>query len=76
MKDRRIDEKVYRLAKFCKALSNAVRLELVMLLRERDCHVTALAEKIEKSRSTTSRHLANLAANDLVRSKTSGRKNI
>jgi DNA-binding transcriptional ArsR family regulator len=76
MEDIRIDEQEYRLAKFCRALSNAVRLKLVLLLRDDSSYVSELARELKKSRSTISRHLSKLADHDLVQSKSAGRKNI
>jgi DNA-binding transcriptional ArsR family regulator len=70
-----IDERVYRMAKFGGALSNAVRLQLILLLRDGEENVSALSDTLERDRSTISRHLSILSDNNLVQSKTSGRQN-
>ena len=70
-----IAEEDYRLAKFCDALSNAVRLELILRLRENERNVSTLAEKLQRDRSSVSRHLGKLADHDLVQSETRGRSN-
>lgn len=71
-----LDEKDYRLAKFCDALSNGIRLKLIFLLREAPKHVSALADELQKDRTTISRHLSILSDHDLVQSQTEGRRNI
>jgi predicted transcriptional regulator len=71
-----ITESVYRMAKFCDALSNGVRLQLLLLLQNDSENVSELASKLERDRSTISRQLGKLADHNLVQSKASGRENI
>ena len=71
-----LDEEDYRLAKFCDALSNGIRLKLVLLLRNDPNYVSALADELQKDRTTISRHLSILGDHDLVQSQVEGRRNI
>lgn len=66
-----MDEVIYRLSEFCEALSNAVRLEIVMELRDNQrYYVGQMATKIDRSQSATSRQLGNLSKYNLVESET------
>lgn len=71
-----IDEEDYRMAQFCDALSNAVRLKIVLILNKDSKNVSSLASELDRDRTTISRHLGILDNNDLVESTTEGRKNI
>ncbi len=70
-----IDEKDHRLAQFCQAFSNALRIKLVRLLLEGEKCVKTLTLEVKRSQSVVSRHLQKLASQDLVRSKSRGRRN-
>ena len=70
-----IEEDEHRLAQFCQAFSNALRVKLVLLLRSGEECVKELAEKVDREQSVVSRHLRKLVARGLLRSKARGRKN-
>ena len=70
-----ITEEEHRLADFCRAMSNALRLKLVRLLKEKEQCVKSLAATVDRDQSVVSRHLRKLSAKGLVRSKTLGREN-
>jgi ArsR family transcriptional regulator len=47
-------------AELCRAMSHAIRLEIVHLLREGSKHVSELAQAVGRPQTTISRHLATL----------------
>ncbi len=70
-----LDERDYRLAQLCDAMSNGVRLKLILLLRDDERYVKSLAEELNRHSTTISKQLSRLAHQDLVQSETRGRKN-
>ncbi len=68
-----IEEKVHRTAKLFRAGGNATRLEILRQLSDSDSYVSELAKLLGHSTSSTSAHLSDLKAVDLVKAKTEGR---
>ncbi|MGV1822558.1 winged helix-turn-helix transcriptional regulator [Agrobacterium tumefaciens] len=53
-------------ARFLTNLSNTVRLELLSIISEKEISVGELAERLNRSQSAVSQHLARLRADGLV----------
>jgi DNA-binding transcriptional ArsR family regulator len=68
-----IDENVHRLANLFRAGGNAIRLQILIRLSDCDSYVSELAELLDRSTSSTSAHLKDLKAVDLVEAETEGR---
>lgn len=61
-----------RVTELFKALSDPVRLSLVLRLCREEQHVTALVQALRLPQSTVSRHLALLKSADLVKTRRAG----
>jgi DNA-binding transcriptional ArsR family regulator len=61
-----IDENVHRLANLFRAGGNAIRLQILIRLSDSDSYVSELAKLLDRSTSSTSAHLKDLKAVDLV----------
>ena len=68
-----IDETVHRLANLFRAGGNAIRLQILIQLSDCDSYVSELAKLLDRSTSSTSEHLKELKAVDLVEARTEGR---
>jgi DNA-binding transcriptional ArsR family regulator len=53
-------------AEFCRAMGNAIRLQILHILRERPVNVGELMQQTVQSQSTVSRHLAVLRSVGVV----------
>ena len=62
-------------AEICKVFSNATRLEILNLLRDRELSVTELIEKTKLSQTNISQHLSIMKSKGIVSSNRKG-KNI
>jgi len=62
-------------AEMCKVFSNATRLEILNLLRDRELSVTELIEKTKLSQTNISQHLSIMKSKGIVSSNRKG-KNI
>ena len=62
-------------AEMCKVFSNATRLEILNLLRDRELSVTELIEKTKVSQTNISQHLSIMKSKGIVSSNRKG-KNI
>lgn len=71
-----IDEEDYRVVRVLKAMGNGLRYEIIRLLMDSPHSVSELSARLDRSVSSVSHQLDNLAARDLVRSKTDGNRNI
>ena len=69
----KIDEKVHRLANLFRAGWNAIWLQILIQLSDCDSYVSEFAELLDCSTSSTSAHLKDLKAVDLVGARTEGR---
>ncbi len=63
-----------KLVEMFKALSNEVRFEMLKALREEPHYVGELAEKVNRSDGTVSRHLKQMKRNGLVSNRTKNRR--
>ena len=72
-KIKNIDEFVHRLSNFFDTVGNAVRLQILLYLKESPLCVSTIAEKLARKRFTISRHLKILRDNGLVKSETRGK---
>lgn len=70
--DVQMDEFVFRLSKFFEVLGNAVRFNILLLLKEGNWTVKGLAQELERSQQSISRQLKVLRDHQLVYSKTRG----
>ena len=67
------DRRIYQLhADLCKTLSNPIRLEILSLLRDRECSVNALATLTHVRQATVSQHLAVLRQRGVVSARKEG----
>lgn len=67
------DEKTVALALFAKALSHPARIQILTFLQQRgQCPCMEIVAAIPLSQPTVSRHIAELEAADLLKSKTRG----
>jgi DNA-binding transcriptional ArsR family regulator len=57
-------------------LASAVRLHIVWILSQGDCHVTGLAERVGATLPAVSQHLAKLKRAGLVHSRREGRRQV
>ncbi len=71
-----LDEVVYRLSEVFEALGNAVRLKLVILLKETPASVSELAEELDRPIQTISRHLKKLRDKDLLQAESEGSRRV
>lgn len=71
-----IDETIHRVAEYYDVLGNGVRLKILLILGDEKKNVSAIAEELDRSQQVTSRHLKLLRLEDIVQSKTDGRKRI
>ncbi|MFB6347629.1 MAG: ArsR/SmtB family transcription factor [bacterium] len=69
-----IDEITHRLSDVYDVLGNAVRLELLFELDGQRKNVSALAQALNRSQESISRHLKIMRLEDLLESKTEGRE--
>ena len=70
-----VSELNHRLASYFKVLSNALRIEALVFLREEDeAYLKQIAEEIGRDPGVMSRHMNALADYDLTRAETRGRK--
>jgi len=61
------------LANLFRAGGNAIRLQILIQLSDCDSYVSELAKLLDRSTSSTSEHLKELKAVDLVEARTEGR---
>lgn len=71
-----IDETLHRVAEYYDVLGNGVRLKILLILGDEKKNVSAIADELDRSQQVTSRHLKILRLEDIVQSKTDGRKRI
>ncbi len=69
---RKVDERVFRLSKLFDALSNTVRLQILLELQDGELCVKETAERLGRNPDAISRYLKTLRDNDLVSSITRG----
>jgi predicted transcriptional regulator len=67
-----MDEFVFRMSKFFEVLGNAVRFNILLLLKEGSWTVNGLAEELHRTQQSISRQLKVLRDHQLVSSKTRG----
>lgn len=69
-----VDEDLHRLSERLDVLGNALRLKILFYLDEDRKYVSDIAEELNRSQSTTSRHLKVMRYEDILKSKADGRK--
>ncbi|MFB6356196.1 MAG: ArsR/SmtB family transcription factor [bacterium] len=69
-----MDENEHRLSKFFKLLGNGLRLQMAKRLLERKYYVRELAEELDRSEKTISRHFRVFRNQDIVESETEERR--
>lgn len=72
--DKTIDEVIHRLSDAYGVLSNAVRLQLLFELDGERKNVSRLADDLDRSQESISRHLKIMRLGDLLEAETEGRK--
>lgn len=65
---------VRALAQMFRAMGDPTRLQVLVLLGEGECNVTALCQKLEMPQPTVSHHLGLLRAAQLVEARRSGKE--
>lgn len=68
-------KQVHRVAALMKQLSNPTRLQLALLLSDRECHVGALCEALRRNQPALSHHLALLRLSGIIWHRREGKYN-